>query len=152
MAIAIVAGVFILLLVVVAFGAWRRTRRRRHDPDDRRRVLGAWTEALERLRAAGIERRPSTTSLEFALRQAPALGAGAAGPPLMVLARLHTAAMFSPIAPSSVEADEAWSEVDAIAGALRASVPRTRRLRTRFSSVLRLRRPGPGGETISRQP
>jgi hypothetical protein len=150
--IAIVAGVFILLLVVVAFGAWRRTRRRRHDPDDRRRVLGAWTEALERLRAAGIERRPSTTSLEFALRQAPALGAGAAGPPLMVLARLHTAAMYSPIAPSSVEADEAWSEVDAIAGALRSSVSRTRRLRTRFSSVLRLRRPGRGGETISRQP
>ena len=55
-------------------------RRRRHDPDARRRVLGAWTEALERLAAAGIERRPSTTSLEFALRQAPALGAGAAGP------------------------------------------------------------------------
>ena len=38
--------------------AWRRTRRRRHDPDARRRVLGAWTEALERLAAAGIERRP----------------------------------------------------------------------------------------------
>ena len=71
---------------------------------------------------------------------------------MMVLARLHTAAMYSPIAPSSVEADEAWSEVDAIAGALRASVPRTRRLRTRFSSVLRLRRPGRGGEAINRQP
>ncbi len=151
-AIAIAAGAFILLLVAVAFGAWRRTRRRRHDPDDRRRVLGAWTEALERLEAAGIERRPSTTSLEFALRQAPALGAGAAGPPLMGLARLHTAAMYSPVAPSSVEADEAWSEVDAIAGALRASVPRTRRLRIRLSSVLRRRRERvPRGEAISRQ-
>ena len=47
-----------MLLGVLAFRAWRRTRRRRHDPDDRRRVLGAWTEALERLAAAGIERRP----------------------------------------------------------------------------------------------
>ena len=49
-----------------AFGAWRRTRRRRHDPDDRRRVLGAWTEALERLdggRAsiAGRRRRRSSS-------------------------------------------------------------------------------------------
>ena len=95
--------------------------RRRHDPDDRRRVLGAWTEALERLAAAGIERRPSTTSLEFALRQAPALGAGAAGPPLMSLARLHTAAMYAPDPPSADEADEAWTEVDAIAAALRST-------------------------------
>ena len=112
-----------ILLGALAFGAWRRTRRRRHDPDDRRRVLGAWTEALERLAAAGIERRPSTTSLEFALRQAPALGAGAAGPPLMDLARLHTVAMYSPDAPTAAEADEAWAEVDAIAAALRTSVP-----------------------------
>ena len=73
-------GAVVAFLGALAYAAWRRTRRRRHDPDNRRRVLGAWTEALERLAAAGIERRPSTTSLEFALRQAPALGAGAAGP------------------------------------------------------------------------
>ncbi|MDQ1449298.1 MAG: hypothetical protein QOC79_2269, partial [Actinomycetota bacterium] len=134
---AIAAVAFGMLLAALAFGAWRRTRRRRHDPDDRRRVLGAWTEALEQLSAAGIERKPSTTSLEFALRQAPALGAGAAGPPLMVLARLHTAALYSRDAPSSDEADEAWAGVDAIAGALRASVPRARRLRIRWWSGLR---------------
>ena len=133
----IVAFAFGMLLAALAFRAWRRTRRRRHDPDDRRRVLGAWTEALEQLSAAGIERKPSTTSLEFALRQAPALGAGAAGPPLMVLARLHTAAMYARDEPSSDEADEAWAEVDAIAGALRASVPRARRLRIRWWSGLR---------------
>ncbi|MDP9334483.1 MAG: DUF3488 and transglutaminase-like domain-containing protein [Actinomycetota bacterium] len=133
---AILAGAFGVLLAALAFGAWRRTRRRRRDPDDRQRVLGAWTEALEQLSAAGIERKPSTTSLEFALRQAPALGAGAAGPPLMGLARLHTAAMYSREAPSSDEADEAWAEVDAIAGAIRASVPRARRLRIRWWSGL----------------
>ncbi|HEV7526409.1 MAG TPA: DUF3488 and transglutaminase-like domain-containing protein [Acidimicrobiia bacterium] len=123
---------FLALLVGLAFSAWQRTRRRRNDPDARRRVLGAWTEALERLGAAGIQRRPSTTSLEFALRQAPALGAGAAGPPLMDLARLHTAAMYSPDSPTPAEADAAWSEFDAIATALRESVPRTRRLRARW--------------------
>jgi transglutaminase-like putative cysteine protease len=147
----LVVGAFVVLLTALAFGAWRRTRRRRHDPDDRKRVLGAWSEALERLAAAGIERKPSTTSLEFALRQAPALGAGAAGPPLMGLARLHTAAMYSPDAPSSDEADEAWSEVDAIADALRTIVPRTRRLRVRWWSRLR-RAPAAAGSALSPEP
>ncbi len=120
---AVIVGLLLVFLLAVAFGALRRTRRRRHDPDDRRRVLGAWTEAMERLAAAGIERRPSTTSLEFALRQAPALGAGDAGPPLMDLARLHTQALYSPEPPSPTEADEAWAEFDAIDAALRTTVP-----------------------------
>jgi transglutaminase-like putative cysteine protease len=135
----ILAAAFVVLLAALAFTAWRRTRRRRNDPDDRRRVLGAWTEALERLSAAGVNRRPSTTSLEFALRQAPALGAGAAGPPLMDLARLHTAAMYSPDPPTPAEADEAWSGLDAIAAALKESVPRSRRWWTRWTTGLRRR-------------
>jgi transglutaminase-like putative cysteine protease len=135
-----VVAALLILAAALAFGAWRRTRRRRCDPDDRRRVLGAWTEALERLAGAGIERRLSTTSLEFALRQAPALGAGAAGPPLMSLARLHTAAMYSPDSPSAIEADEAWLEVDAITAALRSSVPLSRRLRSRWWSLRGRRR------------
>jgi transglutaminase-like putative cysteine protease len=138
-ALAIIVGVFVLLVGLLALRVWRRTSRRRHDPDDRRRVLGAWTEAMERLSAAGIERRPSTTSLEFALRQAPALGAGAAGPPLMTLARLHTAAMYAAESPSPVDADDAWIEVDAIAAAVRSSVPRTRRWRARWRAEVRRR-------------
>jgi transglutaminase-like putative cysteine protease len=137
-AVAIIVGVLVLMVGALALRVGRRTRRRRHDPDDRRRVLGAWTEAMERLSAAGIERRPSTTSLEFALRQAPALGAGAAGPPLMTLARLHTAAMYAAESPSPDDADDAWAEVDAIAAAVRTSVPRTRRWRARWrAEVLR---------------
>lgn len=126
----------IVLAIAIALTAWRRSSHRRHDPDNRRRVLGAWSEALERLSAAGIVRRPSATSLEFALRQAPALGAGAAGPPLMSLARLHTAAMYSPEAPSREDADIAWSEVDAIADALRTSTPWSKRVRARFAAVV----------------
>ena len=68
----------------------------RDDHDPRRRVLGAWAEALDQLRVAGVPPRPSATALEFALRYAPAHGAGDAGPALMELARLQSAAMYSP--------------------------------------------------------
>jgi len=139
-AVAIVVALLLAFLLTVGIAAWGRTRRRRNDPDERRRVLGAWTEALERLAAAGIERRPSTTSLEFALRQAPALGAGDAGPPLMDLARLHTAAMYAPSPPTTAEADEAWAEFDAIEAALKVSVPRTTRWRARWRTGLRRRK------------
>jgi transglutaminase-like putative cysteine protease len=137
-AITLAALLFALVVAVIVFviAAWRRSSNRRHDPDDRRRVLGAWSEALERLSAAGIVRRPSATSLEFALRQAPALGAGAAGPPLMSLARLHTAAMYAPEPPSREDADSAWSDVDAISHALRATTPRSKRLRARWTALL----------------
>jgi hypothetical protein len=122
----------VVALIILVIGARRRTHRRRHDPDPRHRVLGAWTEALERLTAAGVERRPSATSLEFALRQAPAHGAGAAGPPLMDLARLHTAALYSPEPPSEADAAAAWRDVDAIDAAIRQTVPRSTRWRTRL--------------------
>jgi transglutaminase-like putative cysteine protease len=127
------AVVTLLALALLALGilvvmAWRRTRRRRHDPDPRRRVLGAWNEALEHLSVAGVAPRPSATAIEFALRQAPAQGAGAAGPPLMDLARLQTAAMYAPDPPSEDEAQTAWQRADAIEVALRPSVSRTDRL------------------------
>ncbi len=119
-------------LVTLAAIAWRRTRRRRDAPDTRRRVLGAWAEALERLAAAGVTPRPSATSIEFALRHAPAHGAGGAGPALMDLARLHTAAMFAPDPPSSTDADAAWRNVDEIARALRNDVSRSERVISRL--------------------
>jgi transglutaminase-like putative cysteine protease len=128
----VIAGALLALLVA----ALRRTRRRRDAVDARRRVLGAWTEALERLAAAGVQPRPAATSIEFALRHAPAHGAGGAGPPLMDLARLHTAAMFAADPPSEADADAAWRHVDAIDAALRQNVTRSERWVTR----LRLRR------------
>jgi transglutaminase-like putative cysteine protease len=128
-ALALAALIVLLLLALGALVviALRRTRRRRHDPDLRRRVLGAWTEALEYLSVAGVKPRPSATAIEFALRQAPAQGAGAAGSPLMDLARLQTAAMYAPDPPSAAEAETAWQRVDAINAALRTTVSRTDR-------------------------
>ncbi len=136
---AVVGGAILVTiggLTALVVMALRRTRRRRYAVDARRRVLGAWTEAVERLAAAGVTPRPAATSIEFALRHAPAHGAGGAGPPLMDLARLHTAAMFAPDPPSDAEADTAWEDVDAIDDALRRSVSRSERWVTR----LRIRR------------
>jgi hypothetical protein len=104
-------------------------------------VLGAWTEALERLAAAGVQPRPSATALEFALRQAPAQGAGAAGSPLMDLARLQTAAMYAPEEPSEDEAETAWQRVDAIDAALRGNVGFVDRWKFRLRPPRPARRP-----------
>jgi transglutaminase-like putative cysteine protease len=136
LAIALVVLAAIGTLVWLSASATRRTNRRRYASDTRRRVLGAWSEAIDRLRAAGVQPRPSATAVEFALRHAPAHGAGGAGPPLMSLAHLHTAAMFAPEPPSEEDARTAWQCVDAIEEALRTTVSRSERWVTR----LRLRR------------
>ena len=127
---AIVVGAILLAALVVL--AWRRSHRRRNAPDPRDRVLGAWAEALEHLEDAGIEPRPSATSVEFAMRHAPAHGAGNAGPPLMELAQLQTEAMFAKDPPSNETADDAWAHVDDIDGALKKMISRTKRWRRRL--------------------
>lgn len=126
-------------LAAVAAGAVARTRARRHAPDPRRRVLGAWAEALERLSAAGVTPRPSATPIEFALRHAPAHGAAAAGPALMNLARLHTAAMFARESPDDDDARRAWTYVDEIDAALRRTTTRAARWSARLRTTVRAR-------------
>jgi transglutaminase-like putative cysteine protease len=117
-AIAVLVAVLFLValigLAVLALIAFRRSWHRRHAVDPRDRVLGAWAQALEHLAEAGVEPKPSATPVEFALRHAPAHGAGDAGPALMELAQLQTAALFAPGAPTAADAEEAWSKVDAI--------------------------------------
>ena len=93
---------------------------------------GAWAQALDHLADAGVERKPSATPLEFALRHAPAHGAGAAGPALMELAQLQTAALFAPDPPTADDADRAWVQVDAIDGALSHALSPVTRWRRRL--------------------
>ena len=120
-------------VVVAGFAGAALRRRRRHRASDARgRVLGAWAQALERLGEAGITRRPSATPVEFAMREAPALGAGPAGPPLLALARLQTAAAYAASAPSDEAADDAWNHVVAIEQALTATTRRAVRWRRRL--------------------
>jgi transglutaminase-like putative cysteine protease len=135
-----VAGTLLTVLTV----KWSRRRRRRHAPDVRDRVTGAWAEALDRLSEAGVAPRASATPVEFALRHAPAAGAGPAGPPLMTLARLQTAALFARESPSPDQAAEAWRQVHQIERALRHATRWSRRWRRRLDPrSLRVAGPGP---------
>jgi uncharacterized protein DUF4129 len=109
-----------------------RRRKRRHAANQRDRVTGAWAEALERLREAGVSPRVSATPVEFAMRHAAAHGAGIAGPPLMDLARLQTAALFAAEEPSTEQVDDAWHQVHRIETALRKSTRWSRRWRRRI--------------------
>jgi transglutaminase superfamily protein/uncharacterized protein DUF4129 len=124
--------VALVMLGIAVFSLWRRSYRRRNDRDLRQRVLGAWAEALDVLRAAGVPSRPSATALEFALRHAPAHGAGDAGPALMELARLQSAAMFAPDPPTADDATAAWHQVDVIRASSRRTITRATRWRRRL--------------------
>jgi hypothetical protein len=139
-ALAAVALGVIAFFAFIAFTLWRRGRRRRLDHDPRRRVLGAWAEALDHLFAAGVPPRPSATALEFALRYAPANGAGDAGPALMELARLQSAAMFARESPTPTDATLAWEQVDTIRAETRRKVARAARWRRRLQQSLQRNR------------
>jgi transglutaminase-like putative cysteine protease len=143
-ALAVVAFGVLAMLFGVLLVKWVRRRRRRHAPDVRDRVIGAWAEALDRLREAGVAPRASATPVEFALRHAPASGAGHAGPALMELARLQTAALFARDAPTKDDAAEAWRQVHRIERALRKATRWSRRWRRRLDPRS-LRGPGIAG-------
>jgi transglutaminase-like putative cysteine protease len=127
---------------IVGAKSLRRMRRRR-APTARARIAGAWDEVVERLAEARIHRRPSTTPVEFAMREAPASGAGSAGPPLLALAHLTTSALYSPVEPSDEEAEEAWQHVRELERQLRAPTAFRVRVRRRLDPrVLRGSLPG----------
>jgi transglutaminase-like putative cysteine protease len=144
---ALTLAVLVLLALLVAlvgigvliFVIGRRTWRRRHAEQTRDRVLGAWAQALDHLAEAGVTPKPSATPLEFAMRHAPAHGAGDAGPPLMELAQLQTAALFSPAEPTPDDAKRAWDQVDAIDHAIQRTMSPVARWRRRLDPR-RLRR------------
>jgi transglutaminase-like putative cysteine protease len=146
----------ILGIAALVFGGARVMRalrrwQRRRVTDPRGRVLGAWAETIDLLAAYNITRPPSRTPVEFAMRDAPALGAGDAGPALVTLARLSTAAMYGPDEPSSEDADSAWQCERAVASALKEQ--RRRRRGPRRGSAARPRGgagPRPTGAAPSR--
>jgi transglutaminase-like putative cysteine protease len=134
--IAVAAGLVLLVALAIVLGVLlvksNRRRQRRHAADLRDRVTGAWAEALDRLREAGVSPRVSATPVEFAMRHAAAHGAGLAGPPLMDLARLQTEALFAADAPSPEQVDDAWRRVHDIQAALKKTTRWSRRWRRRL--------------------
>jgi transglutaminase-like putative cysteine protease len=124
-----------------------RLRRRRRRGGARARIHGAWDDAVDELARAGVPPRPTATPLEFALRHAAAGGAGAAGAPLVELARLETGARYAPEEPGDTDADTAWRHADRIATALGR-----RRLRARRGGSARAGRgPARRGSHASRR-
>jgi transglutaminase-like putative cysteine protease len=129
-------------LTIVGLKALRRFRRR-HAPTSRARVTGAWDEALERLAEARIHRRPSSTPVEFAMHEAPAGGAGHAGPSLLALAHLTTSALYAPDDPEEELVDDAWEKVRELEHAMRVQTAVRARIRRRLDPrVLRATLPG----------
>jgi hypothetical protein len=140
---ALMLGTALLVAVtIIGLKALRRFRRR-HAPTSRARVTGAWDEALERLAEARIHRRPSSTPVEFAMREAPAGGAGHAGPSLLALAHLTTSALYAPDEPEQELVDDAWEKVHELETAMRTHTALRARIRRRLDPrVLRAALPG----------
>ena len=128
---AFVAG-FVFASLLLLFAGWRiprrvRLHRRRSRGTARTRITQAWAYANERLALFNIHRRPSTTVVEFALREAPAAGVGAAGGALVELAQLHNEAMYAPFEPAEADAEDAWDCADRIDAAMRELITNKRR-------------------------
>ena len=116
------------LVMVPPVGKTRRRRARRRARGDAA-VLGAWHEALDRLREAGVDRWRQETPLEFARRAATARPGAA--PALRRLAGLVNGAAYGPRA-GEAEAAEAWAATERVVRALDAHDPGWVRLRRRL--------------------
>jgi len=124
------------LLVVPPAAKTRRRNARRRAPA-REAVLGAWSEALDRLGEAGLARRVDETPLEFAGRA----GQNRPGvaPALRRLAVLVNGAAYSPAGVGEAEV-EAWAASDRVVRAIDAHDTRWVRWRRRFDPRPLLRR------------
>jgi hypothetical protein len=122
-------AVAVIAAVPLAKRARRRARQRRADPSGR--VAGAWEEAVDRLRELGRPAPRTTTPAEHARAATATVGESAARS-LAAVADAHTAAQFGAAAPTDVDADAAWEDLDAFTGALGRHLPLTTRARARL--------------------
>jgi len=113
-------------LVVLALKRRRRVRRRRtRDPNGR--VVGAWQEAVERVRSARVEVAASLTNTEVVHAAGASLGPDVAHS-LSDLRHLTNAAMFAGAPATDAQAEQAWAEADAVAAQVRQGQSPLRRL------------------------
>lgn len=144
-----------LLVAVVAWwcavpaakSAQRRRRRRLVDP--KRRALGAWRDALDGLREAGLRPAAYDTSGDLVVASEQRFGAGLAVD-MHRLARLHDAAAFAPGALTGSAADAAWLHATSVRRLARATLSPLGRLRAAVSPAplwrrRRATRRGPAG-------
>jgi transglutaminase-like putative cysteine protease len=132
-ALALLAAYLIAVLVI----PWhrRRSRQRRHEPGAR--VIGAWQEALDCLRACGVPASSAHSVPEIAELAARRIGAPAR-PALTGLASLtdHAVFAFTPVAEDA--ARQAWQHLGTVRHAAALRMTRRARLRARLRpAVLR---------------
>jgi hypothetical protein len=135
----VAAGVLVLGYpsAVLAVPVWRRRRRRGGDPAAR--VTGAWAEALDGLRSAGLRPSVAQSAPEVAALGSVYLGARAE-PALTDLAVLADRARFAPFPVDDAAAYAAWDRCETIRRELAARTSRRTRLAVRLSPKILLPR------------
>ena len=109
-----VAVLLALIALLVATVRKRRTRRRRSAGLAHDRVIGAWVESLDLMRALGPPAPTSDTASELAAVGAKRLGASGSGD-FEPLAAMANATLFSTWEPDDDAALEAWRHTDRVA-------------------------------------
>ncbi|MCX4907408.1 DUF3488 and transglutaminase-like domain-containing protein [Streptomyces sp. NBC_00878] len=139
-------ALLLLTTAYVLYALWlphNRRSRRRNDPDERRRVLGAWQQIIERLTEIGLPATGAHTAQEIAAFGAERVG-DTAGLRLPALATLVNEVEYAGRRPDTTAAASAWADCDALEKAVdqtaRHSIPR----RTRLLRLLRAAAPGGG--------
>ncbi|HEX6683493.1 MAG TPA: transglutaminaseTgpA domain-containing protein [Candidatus Limnocylindrales bacterium] len=118
----------------VAKGVQRMRRRRRGS--DRRAILGAWHDVLDRLWEAGIRVKPTHTTADV-IRVAGRVNPTLAQPALLpALAAVADSAAYAPDVPQPALRDQAWIVAAEVRGQVRAAMTPARR----FGALLDPRR------------
>jgi transglutaminase-like putative cysteine protease len=125
-------------LLLLGIGAWcvrrlrrprRLRRRRRAAPVLASRVTGAWREALDACRGAGLPVSRALTPGEQVRTLARGGAPADAVPPLSALAELHAELTYSSHAADPDSGDRAWAAADEVRDALLVGVGTTERWR-----------------------
>jgi transglutaminase-like putative cysteine protease len=138
--IASIALVALVLAVVVAVLLWRTIRprrvrrRRRAAPAPEVRITGAWQDALEACRGAGLPVSGALTPAEQVRSLAGSGVPGDAVAPLDDLAHLHAELTYSDHPPDADASDRAWAAADDVREALLVGVGTGERVRRAFRS------------------
>ncbi len=134
-----------LLAASLALGAalpvWRRWRRRRRQRTPADRVVGAWREALDRLRDVGLPPTHALSAHDVAAFGIRAIGDQAAGH-LRPLADAVNQAGFALVGPDDAAAEAAWRHSDALWPMVARVTSRWSRLRRRLGPGSLLRTQG----------
>jgi transglutaminase-like putative cysteine protease len=134
--IGIVVAIALALLAALLLLAWlsvrtyrrRVQKRRRAETEARRRVLAAWSEAVDVLRDVGVKRQQSETAGELVVTGSDRLGADAGGA-LAPLARLSDAAQYAWEEPDQGDGDLAWQCAEDLSSVAEQSLTRWGRVR-----------------------